>query len=267
MKSNGNFFLSGKTTDSKLGVTFQFTSAGLHILAMAFMLLDHLWALFFLQWDWMTCVGRIAFPIFAFMVVEGYFHTKKFSRYMLRLLLFALLSEIPFNLMYNSSPFYPFHQNVLWTFLLALSGIWLIEKVRSFGRPLLFYCCSFFIIAAGWILGTVCMVDYYGTGVCIVLLFYFFRGRSWWCFLGQLLGMYLLNVKAMGGLFYPISILGLDLEISQQGFALLALIPIWLYKGHQGLHTKPFQYICYAFYPVHMLILFVIRRTMSQMIL
>lgn len=88
-----------------------------------------------------------------------------------------------------------------------------------------------------------------------VFLFYFFRGKKWWCLLGQLLGLYWVNVELLGGLVYPIRLLGMELELCQQGLALLALIPIWLYHGRQGYHSKPFQYVCYGFYPVHMLVI------------
>lgn len=75
------------------------SAAALHVLAMTLMLMDHLWATLFPSLDWLTCAGRIAFPIFAFMIVEGYFHTHNFEKYVQRLFLFALLSEIPFDLM------------------------------------------------------------------------------------------------------------------------------------------------------------------------
>lgn len=110
---------------------FQISSAGLHILAMGFMLCDHLWAMLFPAAGWLTCIGRIAFPIFAFMAVEGFFHTHNLRRYLLRLLIWAILTEIPFNLMYGGSTFYPYHQNVLWTFLLSLLIISLIEKCKA----------------------------------------------------------------------------------------------------------------------------------------
>ena len=59
--------------------TFDISVAMLHIIAMTFMLMDHLWATLLPAQDWLTCVGRLAFPIFAFMAVEGYFHTHSFK--------------------------------------------------------------------------------------------------------------------------------------------------------------------------------------------
>ena len=56
----------------------------------------------------------------------------------------------------------------------------------------------------------------------------------------------------------------MEFEIWQQGLALLALLPIWLYRGRQGYHSKPFQYACYAFYPVHMLILVLILQYLTR---
>lgn len=115
---------------------FDLSAAALHILAMAFMLLDHLWATLFLSQEWMTCVGRLAFPIFAFMAVEGYFHTHSFKKYAQRMLIFAVLSEIPFDLMYGGTWFYPVHQNVIWTLLIGLLGIRAMEAVPGKGEDM-----------------------------------------------------------------------------------------------------------------------------------
>lgn len=254
MKHNNNFFYIDTQKH-----TFEITSAGLHIIAMACMLLDHTWAAFNIDWDWMTCAGRIAFPLFAFMTVEGYFHTSNFRRYMLRLLVFAVISEIPFNLMYGGNTFYPFHQNVLWTFLIALSCIRVMEFVKAKGKPWPFYFTCFLMITLGWLLGTLGMVDYYGAGIWIVLVFYFFHGRNWWCLLGQTISLSWLNFT-LGGLMYTFYLFGKEWNFPQQGFAVLSLIPIWLYHGQQGLHNKGFQYACYWFYPVHCLVLFYTKK-------
>lgn len=238
---------------------FNITSATLHIIAMAFMLCDHLWATIIPGNDWLTCIGRVAFPIFAFMIVEGYFHTGNLRKYVMRLLLLAVISEIPFNLMYSSGWIFPFHQNVIWTLLMGLGLIHLNECVRNKGKMLLRIFTAIMTVAVGSLLGMITMVDYNGVGVLIVLVFYFFRQRKWWSFLGQLVVLYYLNVEVLSGLYYEVSIWGMNFQLVQQGLALLSLIPIWLYRGRQGYHSKWFQYFCYGFYPVHMLLLYILR--------
>lgn len=242
----------------------EISAAALHVIAMTFMLMDHLWATLLPAQDWLTCIGRIAFPVFAFMTVEGYFHTHNLKKYMLRLLLFALISEIPFDLMYGGTWFYPIHQNVIWTLLMGLLGIHLMETVHKNQKRWLYVLTAFVTVVCGMIFGTLCMVDYYGVGVLTVFVFYFFRGRRWWCLLGQFLALYWLNVELLGGLMYPVQLFGAEFEVCQQGLALLALIPIWLYRGRQGYHSKPFQYVCYAFYPVHMLVLVLVLNFVNR---
>lgn len=257
--------------------SFGLSSAALHIMAMCFMLLDHMWATV-LAYDWMTCVGRIAFPIFAFMIVEGFFHTKSLKKYMLRMLIFALVAEIPFNMMYGGQLFYPMHQNVMWTFLLSLLGLWLMEKARNTKKTWLYILTAVGVSVLGLALGYALFVDYYGCGIVTVFIFYFFyRGREdnfiarlckrwgkeelgrvlWlvFCFVGQFVCLYYINVEILGGFYYPVKFLGFDIELVQQSLALLALIPIWLYWGKQGYKAKWFKYFNYAFYPVHCLIL------------
>ena len=182
-------------------------------------------------------------------------HDHDLKKYTLRLLLFALLSEVPFDLMYGGTWFYPVHQNVIWTLLLGLLGVHLMETVRKKQKLWVSLPVCAAVAAAGALLGTLGMTDYYGAGVLTVFAFYAFRGRKWWCLLGQVLTLYWINVVLLGGLMYPIRLFGMEFELCQQGLALLALVPIWLYRGRQGCHSKPFQYACYAFYPVHMLLL------------
>lgn len=230
------------------------TSASLHIMAMGFMLCDHLYATIIPGNEWMTCVGRLSFPIFAFLIVEGYFHTRSLKKYSLRLLVFALLSEIPFDLMVSGSVFYPFHQNVLWTFLIALGLIRWNEMVKQSERPvrLIVACVS---VLLGCILGLLAFVDYLHAGILTVMVFYFFRERGWVNRIIQLLCLSVINLELLGGLAYEISLFDKVFFFPRQGFALLALVPIWLYRGNPGLRSPVLKWSNYLFYPVHLLIL------------
>ena len=177
---------------------FSLSAAALHILAMVLMLMDHLWATLLPAQDWLTCAGRLAFPIFAFMAVEGYFHTHSFRKYALRLALFAVLSEVPFDLMYGGT--------------LVLSGAPerdLDAAARPSGhssdgnraqkqKTWLYLLTALLVVLIGTVLGTLSMVDYYGTGVLTIFIFYFFRGRKWWCLAGQLLALYWGQCAAAG---------------------------------------------------------------------
>lgn len=234
------------------------TALHLKLLAMALMLCSHLWSTVVAGHNWLDAVGRLAFPIFAFQVAEGFFHTGDFKKYLGRMFLLALVSELPFDLMAEGGWFYPFHQNVIFTFCIALLLMAWMEKARGRGRWR-FLLRAAVSIAMGFLAGFLAMVDYFGYGILMVLVFYLFHNvRYGW--VGELLCMAYINWEMMGGLVYPVSVLGRTVEIPQQGFAVLALIPIWLYNGRQGAHGKLIQYGCYAFYPLHMAALAVWMR-------
>lgn len=231
-----------------------FSSFILHILAMLFMLADHIWARLFSQ-DWLTCIGRLAFPIFAFMIAEGFFRTKNLKKYILRLLIFAVISEIPFNLIYGGSWIYPFHQNVLWTFLIAILAMVLMEKIRAKFNIIIAIVLCAVVTVVSFFLGYVLMTDYYGAGVATVLVFYFFRKRNWKHFLCQLILLLYINIEFIGGYSTPFELFGREFLFVRQSLAVLALPFIWLYNGKQGYHKKWFQYFCYVFYPLHIIVL------------
>ncbi len=223
------------------------SSVGLHWIGMMLMLCDHLWATVIPGNDWMGYLGRLTFPIFAFLISEGYRHTSNLKAYKKRLLIFGLISEIPFNLIMMSSAIYPFQQNVMFTFLIALWAIEGYEKgranlsswkgwLRMVGQPLLCY-----------IIGTISFVDYGGRGVLMVLGFYIFRNSK----IGQLAMMLFLNYFMIKGQMISIDILGMEFMIKLQSLSILALPIIWLYNGEKGKGPN----IGYWFYPVHMLIL------------
>ncbi len=234
------------------------TSNLLRILAILLMLSDHIWATYMSFGNWMTYIGRMAFPIFAFQIAEGYTHTSNFKKYALRLLIFAVISEIPFNLFYSSRLFNPFHQNVLFTLLLGLFAIRVIHKVKQ--QP-----TAKRIIGSVFLLILICIAaligfaDYGFWGMVMVVMFYLLRDFPF-AWAAQLAAMVLINVVWFEGQVFLVEIWGKTFEIPSQGFAVFSLIPIWLYGGRKGKSAKWMQYSFYAFYPVHMLILYCIRH-------
>ena len=214
---------------------FGLTAAHLRILALVLMLLDHLWATVVPGNNWMTYVGRMAFPIFAFQAAEGYHHTHDFKGYCKRLAIFALVSEIPFNLMIFSSPIFPFHQNVMLTLLLGLLAC------RAWDQRKL-----------GW-LALICLAavltfpDYGVMGVLTVLMFHALRDWKW----AQLLMLIAINWFGFEGQQLVFG----SIKMPIQAFAILAFLPISLYHGEKGPGGKWLQYGSYLFYPLHMLIL------------
>lgn len=234
---------------------FGLDSTALRLLAILFMVLDHLWAAVVPGNLWMTCLGRLAFPIFAFQLCEGYRHTGDFRRYCLRLLVFALLSEIPFNLFYAGSLIFPFHQNVMFTLLLGLLAIRQADMLRQEEgiKKKSLRCLALLLIFAG---GVVLFPDYGLMGVMTVLCFFVFRDHR----LFQLAAMAVLNIFAFKGQTIPVSLGALAFDFPIQGFALLALPLLWLYNGEKGRGGKGLRLFWYIFYPLHMLALYFIQR-------
>ena len=216
-------------------IKFGLTATHLRILALFLMLLDHLWATVVPGNNWMTYLGRMAFPIFAFQAAEGYHHTHDFKGYCKRLAIFALVSEIPFNLMIFSSPIFPFHQNVMLTLLLGLLAC------RAWDQRKL-----------GW-LALICLAavltfpDYGVMGVLTVLMFHALRDWKW----AQLLMLIAINWFGFEGQQLVFG----SIKMPIQAFAILAFLPISLYHGEKGPGGKWLQYGSYLFYPLHMLIL------------
>lgn len=259
-----------------------FTSNMLRALACLFMLSDHLWATIVPGNMWMNYVGRLAFPIFAFQLTEGYRHTSDFRRYSLRLLIFGLIAEIPFNLMYAGNPFFPFHQNVMFTLLLGLLSIRAIDQIRAVitirqniqsriaspaedspvpalpDGPVKAILMPVLTLAACLLAAAIGFVDYGFWGVVMIIMFHLLRDFPGAQFL-QLVAMIYINCEAFQGMFIPVEFLGQTFELATQGFAVLALIPIWLYNGKKGSSSKVLQYFFYAFYPLHMLALALVR--------
>lgn len=233
------------------------TSNMLRIIAVVLMLMDHIWATYMSVGNWMTYMGRMAFPIFAFQIAEGFVHTSDLRKYFLRLAGFALATEIPFNLFYSSRVFNPYHQNVLFTFLLGLLCIVVIDNMRN-NKTLKNIGLGVLWLALITVISFISFTDYGFLGMLTVVMFYLLRDFpfAWLC---QLVAMVLINIVFFEGQVFSVELLGKTFEIPYQGFAIFALVPIWLYGGKKGKSSKIMQYGFYAFYPLHMLILYLIK--------
>lgn len=218
------------------------SSFALHIWAMLLMLCDHLQLTLLPDLPILRCVGRLAFPLFAFMAVEGYLHTRSLKKYLLRLLMLAVISEIPFDLLVSGSVFDPMHQNVIWTIILGLCCIRAFENISTDLKKML----SAVVIIASLAAAIIARVDYSSAGVLTLLAFYAFRGNTLWCRLMQLLSLAFINLVLLGGI---------EFAFPYQALAVLSLPIIWMYDGSQGPHNGFIKAANYLFYPAHMLIL------------
>ena len=171
-------------------------------------------------------IGRLAFPIFCFLLVEGFVYTRNRRRYALNLLVFAFISEIPFDLSRSLTPLDPTYQNVFFTLLISFLGMWALESLGD--RRMLQAVCVIGLALVS--MGLLC--DYGPRGYALVLILYLLRSNA----LGKTaLGCCVTNATWRAG---------------------LAFIPINLYNGQRGFIKEPvLKYAFYAFYPAHILFL------------
>lgn len=181
----------------------------------------------------MRCVGRLAFPIYCFLLVEGFVHTRDRRRYGLRLLAFAAISEIPWNLVHTGRLLYEW-QNVFFTLALGFIALCLAEGLEKDAERRGLYALGLAAVVAAGLWGR---MDYGAVGVGIILMMYLLRERA---VLRAAAGVCLLPNTWIAG---------------------LAFVPIALYNGKRGfIRGKAMQIAFYAIYPVHLLILYFLRR-------
>lgn len=220
------------------------SGSALKIIAVVSMVIDH-YAYYLMDGNTMTyevmrCFGRIAFPVFAFLVAEGFAHTRNRMRYFLSLMLFAVVSEVPWYLLNGADGTH----NVMFTLALGVAALAVFERLREH-RIL----CCFFILLTAW-LATWLGTDYEWRGVLLIVVSYLFgikRSMNTPIILRRM--MQLLFVFP---LMMHYGIIG----------ALLACAVIFLYDGTRGfIHGNVAKYGFYAFYPVHLITILIINMS------
>lgn len=218
------------------------TSFGLKLLAMFSMIFDHIGLMFMQDNDMLyssfRMIGRLAFPIFAFQLAVGYSHSKNKEKHIVRMLIFAILSQFPYWLYVQTAiPGLEHLLNIGFTFSLALLGMYAIDKNDN----LITKCFSLVIVL---MLSFILPVDYGFVGVLLCLSFYIFRNHKY------------LNLLSSALIIVAKVIIEQDL----MKYAMIyALLPIYLYNDKKGLDNKFAKYLFYVFYPAHLLLFAVIK--------
>lgn len=233
------------------------TSFVLKIIALISMLCDHFGDAFMKQYSFLNLIGRVSFPIFAFQISQGYIHTSNKKKYFFRLLIFALISQIPFYLFLQKFlPTSTTKLNIFFTLLLGLSCIIIynfFEKVENkelnytlFGveiKKIIGILSSFCIAYIGELLH----VDYGFWGIIVILSFYLLRDNK--------IAMYSSYITlCIIRYVYRIIFYGFNIRYIYLCFC--TIVPIFLialYNGKQGYKIK---YLLYIFYPLHLLLLY-----------
>ena len=174
-------------------------------------------------------IGRIAFPIFAFMVVEGFYKTKSRGKYLRDLLIFAIISEIPYDMFQSKVFINNRSQNIMWALALGLLTLIIVDKLKEkIKNKYTWLILSILIVGVNAIIATLLSFDYDYYSIIIIFILYLFYDKR---LVGSLIS-YLVIIKEV----YAIS-----------GFA-----AINFYNGEKGRQNKLFNYL---FYPIHLLIL------------
>lgn len=210
------------------------SSTNLKILACITMLIDHLGAVFFGEYVIFRIIGRLAFPIFAFLIAEGFLYTHNVKRYLTRLAVFAVVSEIPYNLAFDGEIFIlGSGMNIFFTLFFGLLSIYIYDNYKRNGL--------YFVFLMG-IIAQILNADYGILGVIIIFSFYYYNRD----FRKQALSYIVITL-----LFAIIDFASYQ-TFNIQMFSVLALVPLYFYNNKKGINLK---YLFYIFYPGHLLIL------------
>lgn len=215
----------------------------LKLIAMASMVLDHVGDSFFPDQVWMRVLGRIAMPVFAFCISEGFAHTHDKQRYLLRMGIFSLVSEVPFDLVTAGVPLEFSHQNIMATFFWAILGLMLFERITGEGAPKSREAAGFIMLAVFAMLSVLLGLDYNMLGCGLIFVFYLLRGKG-------------LEIEAAAGAVYHALLRNMGIC----WFGLLGFLPILSYNGQRG---RGLKWLFYLFYPGHLLLIWLVRTMLG----
>lgn len=211
----------------------------LKILASISMLLDHIGAILYPDIAALRVIGRLAFPIYSFLLVQGFLHTRNIKKYLVRIGVFVLISELPFDMARTGHWFDINAQNIYVTLFLGLCCMVVCQWAEKKQQPIIMICGVSITCAVSQII----RADYQWLGVAIIMIFYLFRNSKLKCYLSYI---------GITGTYCLVFMTWL------QSISIYALAPIYLYNGKRGRYS--FRYVFYLFYPVHLLILFIIAK-------
>ena len=222
---------------------FQRLSAtDLKMIALISMTIDHIGAALLPQYFILRIIGRLAFPIYCYLIVNGLFFSKNLKRYLARLWGFALVSEVFFDLAFYGKILSFEYQNVFFTLAIGLMVIAAIEKIKVRYGAVHFYLtgvAELLIVVFGCGLAWALRTDYSYSGVLMIYGFYAFRYQAVFSILFNIM----INYWLLGG---------------AQVFAVAALVPICMYNGEKGTNRKWIHWFFYSYYPFHLLVIYLI---------
>lgn len=236
----------------------------LKVIAMVSMLIDHLTYSFVPTDSGLYAagriIGRLAMPIYCFLIVEGFFHSKDLKKYVLRLCGLAILSEIPFDLLHHAHKWFDLScQNVIFTLLLGLFAVIVIDKMRftiMLTNPFAYNTLTVIVILAVGFLAHFVLTDYGAFGVTLIICMYFFREKKWLSAIMFFVLVCIFSGDAVNSITAATSDNVMRAEVSSlELYGLAAFVPIFFYNGKKGPDDR---HLFYLFYPVHLLIIAVV---------
>ena len=194
-------------------------------------------------------IGRLGFPLFCFLLVEGFFHTRDRWKYLLRLAVFALISEIPFDLAFNGAWLEFSSQNVFFTLALGLLAVILWDLLTDGAAP---GCSTWRVLAALGCAAALCTAahyletDYGAMGVALILVLYLLHDLP-----------QMRDPAALG-------VLAAMIPFGSHWIELFGALTFPLFRAYNGQRGRQSKYFFYVFYPAHLLILALIARRLFQ---